>query len=377
MVSGIIVATILEMNGLASAMFTMTFFLTVALWLIVADRRIGKLSIFMILIIMLSCGCVLIDAMITDTILSFSYLKKMLMFWSTLVFFATMCEYEPDKSVVDFVFGLNTLIVLSLLAVYYTRTEVAYTWNGRITNYLLFRFTNPNTTAAFLSALCMIEILAAYTSGKRLQKCMHLVLAGFMVFFVIKTRSRTMLILLLAFLSVVGVIMLFPRLKLKLTGRMAGLIAVIPLIFAAIYMVIIKSNWFNEAFLFLVSKGKELDSRFGLWSIAFDQIKSSPIIGVYSHVVNEQTHSQMHNTHLDVAASYGVPTLIMFIYYLNSLLQTAFSRKEGHTHFLCMVAFSAMLLTGVGEAMLFSGGLGIYIPVGIMLMLSNYDFDRV
>ena len=38
------------------------------------------------------------------------------------------------------------------------------------------------------------------------------------------------------------------------------------------------------------------------------------------------------------------------------------------------MGFSVLLLTGMGEAMLFSGGLGVYIFAGVLRMLANYDF---
>ena len=48
--------------------------------------------------------------------------------------------------------------------------------------------------------------------------------------------------------------------------------------------------------------------------------------------------------------------------------------SNGRIQFICQMGFAALLMSGIGEAMVFSGGQGIYIFCGVILMLANYDF---
>ena len=79
----------------------------------------------------------------------------------------------------------------------------------------------------------------------------------------------------------------------------------------------------------------------------------------------------MHNTHLEIAASYGVIVMILvcillavYIYRRGHVCQN----KQGMSYIL---GFCGAILVGLGEAALFSGGLGIYIFVGAYLLMGN------
>lgn len=372
--AGIVVAQALGRDLIASLLFTLTFVLTVCLWLTVAERRIGRINILAIMIVIVSCISVAVNALVTNTIVSFSYIKKLIMFWSTVLFFATMSEYRPERSVVHFAFRLNTFLTIFLIVIYFVQNSQMHLWNNRVTIYLTFRFTNPNLTAVFLSAICMIEMICAAVSRKRLSKTMHAGLAVFMVLFVFETRARNAQLLLVFFIAVYMVMVLFPRVKLRMTRGMAALIATFPLLFAIGYMLLIYTPVVQKLFEFLAGAGKDLDSRVGIWTIAFEAFASSPLFGAYSQIVNSTTHSQLHNTHMDVMASYGVIVLIILCFFLYCILRQVNMKNHGRMNMICLVGFSALLLTGIGEAMIFSGGLGVYILVGILLMLVNFDF---
>jgi len=78
--------------------------------------------------------------------------------------------------------------------------------------------------------------------------------------------------------------------------------------------------------------------------------------------------SQMHNSHLDIAASYGIPVLILVCVLLARWL------RQGRGRY--MIGFACALLLGLGEAAVFSGGLGIYIFAGLFLLLAKGEKDE-
>ena len=82
----------------------------------------------------------------------------------------------------------------------------------------------------------------------------------------------------------------------------------------------------------------------------------------------------MHNTHLDVMASYGIPVTILvccFLFYIIYNRGNRYSREQ----VLFLIAFMFSIVLGIGEAALFSGGQGLYIFIGCLLLLSRQDTD--
>ena len=79
----------------------------------------------------------------------------------------------------------------------------------------------------------------------------------------------------------------------------------------------------------------------------------------------------MHNTHMDIAASYGIPVLILVCVLLVKYLHQQGRVYEDRKGYIYILGFACMIMLGMGEAAVFSGGLGVYIIVGTCLLLSN------
>lgn len=101
-----------------------------------------------------------------------------------------------------------------------------------------------------------------------------------------------------------------------------------------------------------------------IWTFALSLIEDSPLIGAYYEAGYGTGMFQMHNTHLDTAVSYGVPTLVLVCLFLYLLLRQA---QEGDRP-VSALAFMSVLLLGVGEAALLSGGLVFYLYAGLFLL---------
>lgn len=368
--AGIIAAQVLGQTALSSLLFTLTFFLTVALWLTGAAGQISGTNLLALMMVVVSCLHVAANTLITGTEVSFSYIRKLVMFWATILFFAAMEGQKAEKSTVKFLFCWNSLIAAFLIGMYEMRREQMYVWNGRVTEYLTFGFTNPNLAAVFLSAVCILELLCGFRTKGRIAKIVHWALAFLMGYFVTRTRARNAQMLLIFFLIAYGKTLLLPGRPFRLNNWAAGSIALLPLLFAGAYLLCIYTPAIQEAFEFLVGEGKGLDSRVEVWTFALEQFLQSPVLGAYSQIVNSDTHAQMHNTHVDVLASYGIGVLGMLVVFLYRMLRS--EDRQGWSG-LCMAGFGALLLSGLGEAMLFSGGLGIYIYAGILRMLANAE----
>ena len=132
----------------------------------------------------------------------------------------------------------------------------------------------------------------------------------------------------------------------------------------------------NDFFSFLVEEGKDLDSRVIIWSSAVDVIKKSPVIGNYSNIIYSFEHNQMHNTHLDILASYGTIVFLLVVGFLFFIFVKMKNNVTTLIKSIALLGFISGLILGMGEAILFSGGLSFYIIMGQLILLNNDTLDH-
>lgn len=371
--AGIVVTQILNLDSLTSLLFILTFPLTVLLWIRSARRTIAVTDIIMGIAAALAVICVFTNAGISGGRISFQYLKKLIMFLMTLLFFQTAHRVRVDQKVVNYLNLVVDLLVLFLILMYFTQTRQMYTMGGRVTSFLTFRFTNPNLTALFLGCMFMLKVHGLFAPAKWYVKLVYWVMLLFLGWFILASRSRNCL-LAMVFFSAVCVWIFFTRKRTFTMGKGgATLIALFPGVFAVAYMLLVTSSWVQKLLSFIVSEGKGLDSRVEIWGPALENIMKSPIVGAYYQISNGAGSSQMHNTHLDLAASYGLPVLILVCVLLVAYIHQRGKRYSQKSQYLYILAFCCAILLGLGEAAIFSGGMGIYIFVGSFLLLANRE----
>lgn len=302
--AGIVVFQALGMAAIAGSLFTVTFFLTAFLWLQRVKKQIRGKDCLVLLIMGLSGISVCADAILTDTVVAFSYFKKLIMFWTTLLYFCAVSEYRTEPRDARFLFRWNSFVALFLILVFVIQKDQMHTIHGIVTIYLTFGFTNPNLAAGFLSAVCMIEVIHAAVSRNK-ESLLHLLLAEVLVVFVFLTRARNAQLVLALFLAGAFLSLFLSEEKCILSGWMAVLVVWFPFLFALGYLLLVSTPWVKTAFSFLVGEGKGLDSRVGIWTFALKTFGESPLFGAYSQISGGTGASQMHNSHLDILASYG------------------------------------------------------------------------
>ena len=369
--AGIIVAQTLGFRSLSSLLFTGTFFLVVVFWFVVTQRKITKLNMLGLLIVVIAMLCVLLNAMFTNTILSFGYVKKVIMFASSILFFAAASESNIDDANKLFLNRTVNFLTCFMIMMYFVQSSAMHTLYGRVTKYLVFRFTNPNLTALFLTCILFYKIVSLFQSKNKINKVFDFMLVAFLVKFVIETKSRNCLLVMALFFIQVLVFYKMPKIKIFTKKIYAKFMAIMPLLFSILYMLLINFSYISRVFSFLLSEGKGLDSRYTIWSFAFKKIYQSPIIGAYSQISYGTGESQMHNSHMDILASYGVIVLLLTCVLVYLLLWNKIKNRTNNISVLYMIAFASILLVGIGEAAIFSGGMGIYIFAGVFLLLNG------
>lgn len=365
-----ITAQIFQYTRLISLMIAVIYGLSFFLLFVTWFQSFDGLDILAIIILLLSFISVFVDALMVGKGLSFSYLRKWIMFSSTIVFLTAVRKVEPNQSFIKLVFAGNDFLAVLFIEEFFRQGKRVYILNKIVTKYLCFHFTNPNLTAMFLVSICIMELIEAAESDHTLGKIGHIFLSAFLAYFINGTKSRNGILIILLFATIYIFTTLFKRKQFKSHKGIAFFIAIYPLIFAYIYLQII--NWITseKLFSFMVEAGKSLNSRTRVWEGAVKLFRNSPIFGAYYEMSGGTGISQAHNTCLDVLTSYGVIVFALTVVFLTYILYWN-GKKLAEKKFLYLAAFGCLLLMGTGEAALFSGGLCIQVVVGIFLALIN------
>lgn len=367
----LVVFQVMSMNRAVSFLLAMTVMTVYILWGLTLYREVTNRDVMLVCLIAAAAWNIFINAQMAGRDLSFSYIRKLLLFSTTLIFLQTVTKVRIDSRLERIILNANSLLAIFLFIEYLIQGNRVYLINGIVTQYLTFHFTNPNLTGMYLSAIAMLEITRALGEKKRHWIFFHFLLAGGLLYLVYKTQSRNVLFSMVFFLG----LLIINNFQKGNTHRMSPVVTIVtilwPAVFVAVYMYIINRPVLTKYVSFLVSAGKEIDSRIRIWNNALLFFKSSPIVGSYYQLSNGTGMSQLHNTALDIGASYGVVILLGVWAFLFKIMTcrngTGMTRKQ----FQYISAFSACIVMGMGEAALFSGSLSFFTLVGLFLMLTG------
>lgn len=371
--AGIVVCQVLDRGNLTSLMFYATFPVTVLLWMRTVRKTATGMDLLMLVTIVMALISVLMDAWVNNADMGFSYVKKIIIFSMTMLFLQTAYRLRIDQELVAFIDKTIDFLTIFLILMFFFRSSQMYMIRGRISNYLTFRIGNPNLTGLYLTCMYMLELYRIFTPERWYMKVVHLLMAGFLITFIFLTQSRNCLVAVMLFTASCAWLVFKGRRNLCIKNSAAWMIVGFPALFVLGYVFVVYSPWFQKLFAFLVSEGKNLDSRMRVWEPALRYLANSPLIGSYYHISDGTGMSQMHNSHLDLAASYGVPVLLLVCLLLRNYLYQRgryYTDKQGYIYIL---GFACAIVLGIGEAALFSGGLSIYIFVGAFLLLADRE----
>lgn len=367
---GLILAQVFGKTGVASGLFTVTFFLTALIWVCQGMLEMGENQRLAMLTVMVSGISVAGNCLLAQNRISFGYVRKWVMFCTSVLFLAVCGDYKPGEKEVKILLKGSTGVGIFLAGMYFVQPEKMYLFGGKVSQYLTFRFTNPNLTAVFLTGITLLQWVQM-RENRGFDGALFAGLGGFLSWCVVKTRSRNALLVLVFFLLVLALAGLGYGIVLE--GWLRWMAAAFPLVFALGYLLLVRLPAVERLLSFLTGAGKALDSRVWIWELALEQTGKNPLLGAYSQISGGTGVSQLHNSHLDVLASYGVVTLCLVCLLLYRLLEPV---GRGRGAYLCRMGFLTLLLAGMGEAMLFSGGMGVYLLFGGLRLLANYDFEE-
>lgn len=350
--------------------FYATFFLTLIYWTVCALRKIEMVELLVLLAICIAFINVLANATLSNTAVGIQYVKKVLSFSSTLLFFAFAYKTEPDESTCRWIYRVLDMVSMFLIFSYFYQGQRAYLFNDTVTKYLTLGFTNPNLTGLFLSGIIMLELNRLPSLVRIWQRLLVTCEVVFLLYFLWKTQARNALLAVAIFLALFCVLSLRKVDSIRPSKAFAWLMSFWPLLFATVYLLLIQMPTIMKLFSFMESSGKSVSSRAEIWSRAIDLWIASPILGAYSQGSGGTGNSQFHNTHIDILVSYGPVVLFIVCFVLFSLIYMGGKRQQ-KWQFLLTLGFVCELFLGVGEAAIFAGGLAVHLYAGTFLLLRN------
>lgn len=374
LVAFILLFTILKQSALISLCFSFSF---VFILVYIAMRiRWYRFDAKVLLLILLATINILVNAALSpEANLGFDYFKKLIMF-ATFIFHL----YFSSK---DKISGNAFMICLYLPFFAGIALIISYFFLGNTDLYaggISLGFSNSNFAGMWLLHLLIYSFLVAIRQQKRKWVGAVAILASvILVWLIIETKTRSCLLAAVFFLALV----LAGRLisPSKILNRIVLLfVTVFPIIFVAIYHVLLQSNWFLSMFSFLVSEGKSLGSRLSVWEPAIKALQSNFIFGDYSGISNGTGMAQMHNMHLDVICSYGIIPFCLFLWLLYHSCCSASQKSKNmknvrsrYFNYCAICGFLSTVIMGTFEAGIVAGAMGLNIlTAGLVLLANNY-----
>ena len=362
---------VLSVNRAVSFLLMITIISVYMLWALTLCKEVTNRDVMLVCLITLTAWNVFINAQMAGADLSFSYIRKFLLFSSTLIFLQTATKIRIDLRLEQMILNLNSILAAFLLIEYVVQGNQAYLINGIVTQYLTFHFTNPNLTGMYMSTIAMLEICRALEEDKKYRKFIHFLLAGGLLYLSYETQSRNVLFSVLFFFGML-ILIRFQKSDIYKMNPVISIITILwPALFVAVYMFIINHPVLTGYFSFLVSVGKNIDSRIRIWNNAILYFRSSPVFGAYYQLSNGTGMSQLHNTALDIASSYGILILTGVLVFLFKIMTCRNEAGMTKAQFQYLSAFSACLIMGMGEAALFSGSLSCFVLAGLFIILTG------
>ena len=340
-------------DGLTSVLLAASFPMVAALWIVTTGKQLTGRDLWVLGTLALAAIAVLTELVVRRVLFSFGYFKKLVMFAATLLFFSVAGRLQNTASLRGFVAKVAMALAAVFWAAFLFRRDAMYLHQGAVSAYLTMGFTNPNLAALFLSMTAMLLACRAKETGRWVLYGA----AAAMAYLAVLTKARNVLVA----LAVFGLLLPGKRQRL----RFPGIWAWSPLVLAMLYLILVRQPFVQQMLQFLTEEGKSLDSRVEIWEGAMQMVARWPLLGAYGGISGGTGVSQMHNSHLDVAASYGVPVLVSVCTLLRQWL------KAGRGVY--GIGFLGAVLLGFGEAAVFSGGLGIYIFAGVFLLLAKEE----
>ena len=355
LLTGSIFCLIFPLNTISSLFFNLLLIVSIiSIMLNLYKVKYTKEEQIMFIVLIFISIITFFSATFEATNINLTYLTKWILFNITLWYFFSTLFLRIEKKTYTRIYQNICFLSISFIFAYFLG------FNYLIAGGLTFSFINPNLTAIFLFIISVLLLIYKDYTIKRFKKFFLLLQIMMMIYFGLMTDSRNFLLV----VTISSFIYVYHQFKKRIHKVENIFYAVFPLIFSYLYFHLLNNPIIINYFSFLIDEGKGLDSRYTIWTKAFNSINENIILGNYYGLGNGTGQFQMHNTHLEVLSSFGIIVLILFLIF-NYLLLKNIGVKS---FFLGMI-----FLLGWSESALLLGSSGIFVLVGNVIILSKME----
>ena len=373
---GIIVSVTFHFEYLISILFAISFIILLTIIIRIVFTTVFRVSIAADFFIML--GMFMFSYMFVvisgGGLMSLTYMRKFYMFAATVIFVFIGGIVNVEKKTKTFILATGLVLSTFYIMVYLTGNAEYF----GSAEYLSFGHSNSNLTGMWLLAILMLLVMCYIYFERKLLKMISIIEIVAISCFLVMTKARTSIIAACSF-PIMYMIVKFIRCRLKFERQrkiFVFFIVLIPLLFASVYMIMIENHMISkDVNTILVEEGKVLTSRSIIWRQAIDAIKEHPFMGSYFDTGGYTGSFQLHNTALDTCVSYGIPIYVLFVILMTSFFSRALNNCKNKFELLLISAELTMFNTGIGEAGLLSGSLGMYIIACSFMLLIDKSPD--
>lgn len=287
---------------------------------------------------------------------SFTFFNKFLVTSNTLIFLYLVVFQRVDTNylrwfiIVSWVFGI--FLFLSYV------TGYGREWRGMVSfGSLTLNFYNPNFAAVVLYFIICYLIVGIFIFKNIVFRASFILVILTSSFLLLQTGSRNPIIAIFFGFIIVAF------LKFIKTNRSRYIysffVSYIPLLFACLYIILIYI--LNSKEISIISlNGKDINTRFDVWTNSFKAFLKHPIFGSYSLLNNGVGLFQLHNSHVDFLVAYGLIPFCLLLNFLTIIINKCFLMKFHRSSILTVVVISSILF-GISEASFLYSGSTAYI----------------
>lgn len=375
LVMGIAMCAMSQLSSLESRLISISFiFVLTSFFLKLFNHEIGRhdLELFVLSVVL-----VFVNVSISGSVAGFNYYKKSIMYLTFILWLICSQSIVPNRSAVV----LSIIIIIAInLSYLYFYDQGFNVYEGEVL--LTLNFPNPNQAGLFILNSIMylaIPIFAGRDLGFTRKFCFFLiilfvplVIETYQIMF--QTGCRSSILALFFYCVLILLDILLGERMMKIPNWLVLLIVTAPFILVFYYLAIAPNFALDTSFGIEVG-GKTSTSRIDTWAPIINNIDHYLLFGDYYGISNGTGVSQLHNTHIDVLASYGLIPFILFVVILFRVLSSTIKRAKTRLQRIAIYAFISCLVSGSFEASLVSGSAGMFLLTVGYLIVANYRYE--
>ena len=294
----------------------------------------------------------------------YDYIIRIWCYLALPFYFLYLDYLEPEKKMIHFIFVINILTSVVYTALSFTGLSYAgyEKYIGTQGAWLTLGYGNPNQTAMYLIINLIVLLCAFHYYNKMYCKMMLLLLMGYMGYLLIKTSSRTCII-------IAGIILLIDLFKKKyrISKYFVVVILLIPVIFLAAYPYLYEHNLLN---IFSFRGKSDYSSRDYIFQSSLQEVQKHFVFGKFG----EFQLQNLHNGILSIYASLGLVGLTLFYQYnIRAYLNILSSKIKSKAAFISYIGLLFVFLHACTEGAFLVGGTVFAGSLSLLIYLTKLE----